>query len=1141
MAVHVHRAHRTDALADELARMLAEPSQDPFAEEVVVVPARGVERWLTQRLSHRLGGSPGRDDGVCAGVRFLSPRSLVAMLTGTERTDAWDADRLVWPLLATIDAGLDEPWARTLAVHLGHLPQTPEEKDDTPLLEQRRDRRYAVARRLAGLLSRYAVQRPAMLTAWRDGRAEDGHGHPLDGDLLWQPELYRRLVDRLGSQPPDERHAAVVAAVRSGAPLALPDRLSLFGHTRLPVTEVELLAAVGSVREVHLWLPQASDALWRRLAPRVRTGPVERAEDRGDTDVGHPLLASLGRDARELQRSLALLGAITDEAVADAEPSEPDTLLGWLQHDLRADAEPDAAVRAARRRREGDDSVQVHACHGAERQVDVLREVLVGLLQDDETLQPRDVLVMCPDIEEYAPLLEAGFGLADVVEGGHPAHGLRVRLADRGLARTNPLLDLAARVLHLAGGRATANEILDLAGTDVVRRRFRLSDDDLSQLALWVQQTNIRWGLAADLRAPYGLARLPHNTWQLGLDRLLLGVAVAEEGQRRFADTLPLDDVGSAAVALAGRMAELVDRVETAVRAVSVASSAQDFLTALSDAVDGLGDVPPDDAWQRAQVARELAAVADAAAGLDVPVRPADVRTLLDQRTQGRPTRASFRTGALTVATMVPMRSVPHRVIALVGLDDGRYPRIAGVDGDDVLARRARTGERDVRAEDRQLLLDAVLAATERLVITYSGADEVTGGSRPPAVPVGELLDALDITTAAPLRECLVVRHPLQPFDARNFRPGELVASGAPVPFSFDTAAHDGAVAARGDRSPVPPFVAGALPAPDDVGDTVLLADLHAFLAHPVRAFVRQRVGVSLPWDEDEPLDAIPVELDALQAWAIGDRLLRLVLAGADLDDAERAERSRGTLPPFALGTRMLDQVHGKVSQLLDAAAGSLGTPPDTVDVAVDLPARPGASRRLTGQVPDVRGERVVRVGYSRLGPKQRLAGWLDVLALTAERPDVAWQVETIGSGGRQGPQRSLLGPVAPERALAVLADLVDLRDRGLREPLPLPLKTAHAWAETPGTDENRAWQANRQWFPSSYGAAGERDDDYHRLVWGEDLPLRPDATAPVEQRRALLEAARGDEAWNNQGTRLGQYALRLWSPLTDHERVGPA
>jgi exodeoxyribonuclease V gamma subunit len=294
VALHLHRAERTDLLADGLADLVATPLDDPFEREVVVVPAKGIERWVAQRLSHRLGAGERGGDGVCAGVRFLSPHSLVSMLLDRDRDDPWEPDQLVWPLLEVIDGSLDEPWASALAAHLGH-GQT---GDDAEL---RQNRRWSVARRVAGLFASYARQRPQLVTDWREGRDTDGAGGELAADLRWQPELWRRLVAGIGHPAPDERHAETVARLeQGGAGLDLPGRLSLFGHTRMPVTEIRLVTALGRLRDVHLWLPQASPALWDDLAPAVAAGPVRRHDDESATFVGHPLLASLGRDAREL-------------------------------------------------------------------------------------------------------------------------------------------------------------------------------------------------------------------------------------------------------------------------------------------------------------------------------------------------------------------------------------------------------------------------------------------------------------------------------------------------------------------------------------------------------------------------------------------------------------------------------------------------------------------------------------------------------------------------------------------------------------------------------------------------------------------------------------------------------------------------
>jgi exodeoxyribonuclease V gamma subunit len=1112
VSLHLHRAVRADALADGLGRLLSTPLPDPFATELVVVPARGMERWLSQRLSQMLGAGPS-GDGVCAAVEFRSPGSLVAEITGTRDDDPWAPDALAWPLLEVLDGCLDQPWAETLARHLGH-ELTGEEAD------LRLGRRFSVARRLAGLFASYAGQRPSLVTDWSEGRDTDGAGRSLAGDLGWQPELWRRLVERVDALSPVERHRHTVELLREDPEaFDLPTRLSLFGHTRLSVTEIDLLAALAAERDVHVWLPHPSPALWAGLSGR--SGAVERAADDSHQVVRHPLLSSLGRDTRELQRALALADPATDTEEPLAAP--PDTLLGWLQGDISAD-DP---RRAGRTLAPGDRSVQVHACHGVARQVDVLREVLLGLLADDPTLEPRDVLVMCPDIDTYAPLIEAGFGLGDVVgDAGHPAHRLRVRLADRSPVQTNPLLAVARALLDVAGGRAPATQVLDLARAEPVRRRFGFSDDDLEQLDTWARESGVRWAFDADHRADFGLSSYVANTWEFGLDRLLTGVALSDDSSAWLDRALPLDDVGSAQVDLVGRLAEYVDRLRAATDRLDGTHPLDHWLEALDDGVASLTAVSSLDGWQPGQVQRELGRVRRAAAGLgEVDLRLPDVRALLSDRLAGRPTRANFRTGTLTVCTMVPMRSVPHRVVCLLGLDDGVFPRQGSVDGDDVLARDPLTGERDARSEDRQLLLDAILAATQTLVITYTGANEFSGQPRPPAVPLGEVLDALDATASTgdqrSMSEAVTVRHPLQPFDAKNVSPGDLVPG---TTFSFDGAAAAGARAAAGPRSAPVPFLDGPLGSatPGDVA----LADLVRFWTDPIKGFLgRDGVDVSLPADEDQPEDALPVEIDNLAQWAVGDRVLADLLAGLDAAVVKQREWRRGELPPGQLGWRMLGQIIDRAGPLQAAAAELRVTPPRAVDVAVDL----GRGRRLVGTVPEVYGDRLVPVHYSRLGAKHRIASWVQLLALTVSDDDRNWTAHTIGrphSRSRDAVATSFLGPL-DHSARDILRDLAALRDHGLRAPLPLPLKASlgYARARRAHADVPDALvKAGYDWRDSKF--PGEQSEPAALKIWGrlEEPPEVRDPPSPGEE-------------FPGETGRFGALAMRVWCPLIEVEQ----
>lgn len=1157
MPLHIHRGERADVLADALAGLLADPLPDPFATEVVAVPAKGVERWLTQRLSGVLGVSaaPG-GDGIAANIEFPSPAHLVAEALAAAggvapADDPWAHDRVVWTLLRVIDSSITQPWCAVLARHLGL-------RDGDA--GHRAGRRYATAAHLAGLFDSYAAQRPQLIIDWAAGADTDGAGSPVPEDLRWQPTLWRCLRAEIGTPSPAERLAPACAVLRTDPGIVdLPERVSLFGPTRLPADQLAVIEALAERREVHLWLTHPSPAMWEALGGIAPA--LTRGEDRTAAAVHHPLLAGLARDVRELQQRLpaaasdrrhggegaagrsdehldvAADGAgtggadaqVSEQGDLDAEPADrsgaggppgtgPTTLLGALQDHVRNDRWPVTPAVA-------DGTVQIHACHGPARQVEVLRDCLLALFADDPTLEPRDVLIMCPEVEAYAPLVRAAFGqkvpgsvepVGDSGRPGHPAHRLRVRLADRGRAVTNPLLGVISVLLELADGRVTVTQVLDLAASETVRRRCGFDDDDIERLREWAAETGARWGIGLRQRQAFGLADFAQNTLNSAVDRILLGVTAGESSEDWLDLALPLDDVDSNDVDLAGRFAEFVDRLAVALRDLRGPRPADEWAAALARSLDLLTDVPESQAWIRTEARRELAAAlafADA-----VPLRLADIAVLLAGRLAARPTRANFRTGELTVCTMVPMRSVPHRVVVLLGLDDDVFPRVGGVDGDDVLARNPLLGERDHRAEDRQLLLDAIMAAGERLVLLHTGSDPVSGNHRPPAIPVAELLDVLRAHVGPAGMAEVVTRHPLQSFDRRNFR--------AERPFSFDTVALAGARAAGGVPQPRPPFLAEPLPPaePVDIG----LAELLSFAEHPVRAFLWQRLGLRVPDQDDDIADRLPIELDGLAKWDLGERMLAARLTGADPAGLRAAEWRRGTLPPFGLGGAVLDEVEHTVDTLVRIALPEYERPARAVDIALDL----GGGRRLTGTVPEVRGDTLVRTTYSRLAPKHRITAWVSLLALAASE-DRPWRAVTIGRGQFRRPawRSELTAPSAPE-ALSILRELVALREAGLTEPLPIATAATAAYAERRfrgGTVEEALAAAEREFFggPNGPGPYGEHTDRHLRYIWGPAPRLDDLAAAP---------APPGEPS---ETTRFGALARRLWAPLLRAEEQG--
>ena len=431
------------------------------------------------------------------------------------------------------------------------------------------------------------------------------------------------------------------------------------------------------------------------------------------------------------------------------------------------------------------------------------------------------------------------------------------------------------------------------------------------------------------------------------------------------------------------------------------------------------------------------------------------------------------------------------------------------------------TGERDPRSEDRQLLLDAVMSATDTLVVTYAGFDEHSGQVRPPSVPLGELLDAVRATASGAGVDRLVTEHPLQPFDPRNL--GAAPDGAAALlpddrPFSHDPGALVGARSALGVRQDRVLLGGQQLAAADRA--VVDLADLCRFFDNPAKAFLRDRLAMTLPYVPDVKGEGIPIELDSLELWGVADRILTAVLDGRDPMMVIDAELWRGELPPGMLGQRVLQGLLTKVQPVANRVWQVTGTTPGarldraSIDIDIDLPS----GRRLTGTIGDLVGGHAVAFSYSTLAAKHRIRSWILSLALSADGHGPA----TSHAIGRQS--MATAGPHEPSAALEVLDRLIDLRDRGLREVVPLPPKTSLTWAQTwlrgiPNEPKADA-AADKEWVGGNF--PGERDDASWRHVLGDRAPLSD-----------LTRARRADEEWvPDVGGRLGQFALRLWTPI---------
>ena len=1111
--LEVRISDHIEPLVGLLAEHLAAPPDDPFAPEWVAVPSIGMRRWLAQRLSHELGTALG-GDGVSANIGLPFPaelrRSVLAAdaaARGDGERDPWDRSRLTWVVLEV----LSDPVTVADPV-LG--PLTPRTGGGT--LAGR-------ATALADLLDRYVLHRPTMLASWAAGHDTDAVGGPIPAAQRWQPALFRAVHRRIGQAAPPERMDGLLRRLRTGDLVVpgLPERLFLFGLSTLPADIGPLLHALAERHRVHALLLTPSVTLARTVATAARrparrtVTPVDlaRREHDSSAQVHHPLLRSWGTASRETATLLGVfnidvqpVGAVGGQAsLFDAVPTVPgtDTLLGRLQADIRLNRRPGGPAAGAHGLADDDRSIQVHACTGATRQVEVLRDALLHQLAEHPDLTEGDIVVMCPRIEAFSPVIQAVLGPS--ADGAAPGSGtgahaprLRYRITDRAIRAEVPLLGVVAGFLDLLPGRFTASAVADFLGLGPVRDRFGLSPEDLGRLDEWIERSQVRWGLDGEHRVDWGLPPgFRHNSWSAGLDQILMGTAVRTGDLTMAVGEIPPLSVGDGSAVAAARVADAVRTLAELRVRFQGSRPVGEWCVLLGGAVDLLCSLPPSESWQRRRLDQVVAQVLGASVSAsgepsEVSLTLADVRRLLADHLGGEPSRAAFGSGAITFCSLSPLRSVPHRVVCLLGFDQDALPR--GVtSGDDLLAAAPSLGDRDPRAETRQLLLEAVLAAQRSLVITCGAADVRTNAPVPPAVALDELWDTLaEMCRLSPedIRAHLQTDHPRQAFAAANFSPDGLAGRAAPTgPWSFDPQARSGAVALR-DRSIPPvsnPLVDRPLPPPSRAKSDriVQLDDLTGFLRKPVQTFFTHRLQLRLPHVDDESTDDLPVQLGYLERFKVGESMLAAaVVAGAAPADLVRVLRARGALPPGSLGDELVDQLTDEIDDYV-RAAGELDVPM-SADVVHQVDVDLGDGRLLRGSVPGQSGDRPgpLRVQFTRPKHHHRARLAVHLFALTAQDPSVQWRSVGLYRGATKGRPvtehvLTVSGDGPADRrsvALHALRTLVALRDDGLCLPLPLFDATSLPLAVGRFADALAAWGDEPD---------GECADAYHRLAFG--------------------------------------------------------
>ncbi|MCU0539720.1 MAG: exodeoxyribonuclease V subunit gamma [Desulfobacterales bacterium] len=1044
-------SNRMDLLVGRLADVLRRPAGPPLSAETIVVQSRGMERWVAMELA--------RLNGISANLHFLFPNAFLestfrALWPDLAERSGFEPELLAFRIMARVRERLGQPAFAPLQRFLDN--------------DHRAAKLYQLSRIVADLFDQYLVFRPDMVERWEQGRID-----PAERDWEWQALLWRELA---GSAPAPHRarlRRELLSALRRRAKelSTLPSRVSIFGISYLPRFHLEIFSELAQAVPVTLYSLTPCREYWADIASereaerrRRRHGFGEAEADLLHIEPGNRLLAAWGRQGRDFLDAVTESGVETVEQFIDPDPGR---LIGRLQADILNLREPEP-IPGGR----PDGSLQVHACHSPMRETEVLHDQLLAMFAAEPDLQPRDVIVMTPDIETYAPFIAAVFGAQS-----DPRRRIPFTVADRSPQREAPTLQSFFALLDLRDSRFETAEILRLLEAAPIRTKFGLEEPEVLRLEAWIRQAGVCWGKDTTTARELGLPPHAENTWQAGIERLLLGYALPPSGTEVFQGLRGCNALEGSDLHAAGRFLAFLERLFNLSERLRVPhrlgewqdvlkSAAAEFFPEEERGEGGLASVNT--------LLEELGSF-ETLAGLTTEVPLDVVRAFLSSRLEAAGAGRGFLSGGVTFCAMLPMRSIPFEVVCLVGMNHDAFPRDDSHFTFDLMGQSPKPGDRSRRNDDKYIFLESLMAARRRFYISYVGQSIQDNSPIPPSVVVSDLLDALDRGYGLPPESGIVVRHRLQAFSDDYFRSGSGLFS-----FSRENAA---ACAAARVRRPPPAFFPG--PVPLSAAEAVTwgrpdLRRLSSFFANPCKCLLRDRLDIHLDPPEAVTVDHEPFTLEGRERFEAGSRLLEHRLEGRAPAELFAALKAAGRLPHGSAGEAAFEDLWAEVDRLAHRLEPFLGTGP-----ARALEGRwPVGGVELSARLTRIRAGGCLGFRFGRLRARDVIDLWLEHLVLCmAQSPGSPAESRMVCND-----YTLRLAPAA--ESLFLLEELITLYRRGIESPLCFFPEASLAYARGLNQSEPAALAAARNAWERSVPPNGEAHDPYYRRCFDMEDPF---------------------------------------------------
>lgn len=1099
----IYHSNQLDLLKSLTAELIKrEPLDSVFTKDVILVQSKGMAQWLQMQLAE--------EQGIAANIDFLLPANFVwqmysAVVPDVPEKNSFDKESMSWKLMHLLPTVIDLPDFSLLKHYVSQDNQA--------------RKYYQLSTRIADLFDQYLVYRPEWIAAWEKGELVAG----LDEAQQWQSQLWQQLVAYTQQLGQSIYHRANIYQqfierlatpnLDSAIQAVLPKRIFIFGIAALPPVYLQSLNALGQHIDIHLmftnpcrwywgdipdqrWLNHLLQTQWQHYKKRTSRNLLKNGAAQFDffmpVSQSNPLLASWGKLGRD---NLFLLQEFNHKRdIEGFVDLGKDCLLHAVQQDI-LDLEDKSIVghdedsflqSNAKQSIDKDDfSISLHACHSEQREVEVLYDYLLSILDKDPTLEPRDLVVMVADIDRYVPYIESVFGNAP------SSRYLPFTISDQKVRYIDPIVQAFFTLLELPQSRFTTEDLFNLLEVPALAMQFAIDEKQLKQLRKWVIDSGIRWGLNDEMVQSFDLPSTSRHTWRFGLTRMLLGYVMNSENGS-WQSILPYDGSSGLSAELIGKLANFLLALTQWYQTLSLERSLEEWRPLCYELLQTFFVANQTSEPLLMVIDQQWQALIDSGlqAGYQQPISIIVLHDALQMSLEQSHVEQRFLAGKINFCTMMPMRSIPFKVVCLLGMNDGVYPRTAVPLGFDLLSQQSQRGDRSRRDDDRYLFLEAMLSAQQQLYISYIGRAMADNSERYPSVLVDELLDyikqsyvlkgdeSLNIDESAlRLSEHLTVQHTRMPFNADNYinnkhQSGYYVQSYADewLPAAQYLGEHKQFV----DALPHQPV------------SLVTVDELQKFYRHPIKMLLQQRLNIYFSHQGENLPSSELFDLDGLERYQLNQLLLDYLIKDRyEVQSVFTRIKDEGLLPYGAFGDIILEQQYQEMQVLAEKIMLEKQTLfTQEVDLHFD-------NITLQGWLTDIQDNGILRWRPGNLSIYDGMALWIEHLIYCVVYPQQ--QISQSRAYGRNDTVWRFL-MIEPKVANLLLTDLVQGYEQGLNCPLLLPLKSAWSWLETAFDQESQSithdatviTKAREKLMVSWQGGfnlQGESDDYYQRVV----------------------------------------------------------